>query len=109
MQAFDSTPPPDHVFADDARAYHAGAEAHGRREALAELVVTVLIAAAGGPFVQRRPTAAECRTAALDHFADKWRDIGPHFVGSRMVRARLEQLGLTVQQVEAWALKQMEP
>jgi hypothetical protein len=108
MSAHDSAAP-DYVFADDPGAYRAGAEALRQQRAVAELTVSVLIAAVGGPFVQRRPTAAECRTDALDFYADKRRELGAAFVRSRMVVGRLAQLGLTVEQVEAWAALQDAP
>lgn len=90
----------DFESADDPRVHAAGRAAHRRAACFADQLVRALINAAGGPFVQRQPTRAECRTAELDFYAEKVRWNGLRW---KMVRARLAHLGLTVEQVEAWA------
>jgi hypothetical protein len=89
-------------YADDPRAYRAERAAYLNRAREAELLVGLLIASVGGPFVQRKPTRAECRTDQLDYLADKLL-AGGHWVRSRWLKPRLDKLGLTVAQIEAWA------
>ena len=76
-------------------------QAYVRREQNAERIVRSLIAAAGGPFVQRRPTRREYRGDSLRYFAEK----GMGWPGFRheIVKRRLEQLGITIEQIAQYA------
>lgn len=92
----------DYEFADDPRAYRGERAVHEGNRIAAERITVLLINAVGGPFVQRKPTRAECRTEQLDYFASRVRE-GSRLLRARSVRTRLDQLGLTTEQVEAWA------
>lgn len=85
---------PDFAYADDPRAYRAELAAYEH----AERIVRALIGAAGGPFVQRRPTRAQCCTELLDGLAKR----SLAWLRSSEARGLLARHGLTLEQVERW-------
>jgi hypothetical protein len=91
---------PAHEYADDARAYRAERASYEG----AERFVRALIGAAGGPFEQRQPTRAECRTGLLDVLTLKPRA----WLCSAVGRSVLRRHGLTLEQVEQWAAGEVD-
>lgn len=93
-------PEPAYEYRTGPAYYRAREEREGMRAA-GETLTWLLINAVGGPFVQRWPTRAQCRTDKLDYFAELW------LKGCRLrgvgVASRLQTLGLTVEQVVAWS------
>lgn len=76
----------------------AAERAHEARVLHAERVVRGLICAAGGPFVQRQPTRAQCCTGVLDALASR----SPAWLRSWAGRSVLRRYELTWEQVDEW-------
>jgi hypothetical protein len=89
---------PDYEFAAGHGAYIAERREHEQRVQYADRFVRALVLLAGGPFVQRQPTGAQCMTGVLDGLAEK----SPAWLRSWAGRSVMQRHGLTLEQVEAW-------
>jgi hypothetical protein len=97
---------PAFEYADDHRAYREERLAHEGERIAAERVARALVGAAGGPFIQRQPTGAQCLTGLLDGLAEKHAESRAWLRSSFGGRSVLLRHGLTVEQVERWAARE---